>query len=614
MDTYNAKIAAGWILYYTDEGYPYYYHPETQESEWAEYDDEGDNNWKEINTSNDEIGAVYTEEEVNNSQIYNEDSTEEDSDEEVSDEGSDEDDSDDYGSSEEDEETVNGDEDNVLSKLSDDAFDRAMEAKFKAYLRTPAGQAAAEAELNRIGRRFEKRSNKRSRQQEKEYVRSLMERKKHDDIAAQQRHQQQSFFSNVMQLTTQWLYPEMPVKKNKTKKKFHESEIQSKNSRVDSVDQSSSHRGNHRRYDDFNRETNHRQNVSIKGSDSPSRSHAASLSSSETSETDSFSSEDSDVKQIDAPLFSEVSLPAWMSNFLGLSSTNECDESNEDVEEGMIERNNRDIISRVDPLAACRTMTNTVAHTARTFAQRNYSQIGSQMGTAAAVTSNIVQQGAYSAGCVFVQVFGVLFERLNPLLENFVETVVDYNLHTTAPSSNLIRDEPSPPRRLVDAKEASHQQSNRNVMDPEQPPAATDEILVNHEPALNHIKAPNLQNSPKPPSGPPPRQKAHVVIDHDNKRSDDMNAIKNESTESREEAQSTVSKVTLQSTEDDAHEIAMEPDNPDIETIGCQDVVNCSDDSNAVGNNDDVEGVVANVISDIMDKAIPSGAAEELHK
>lgn len=41
--SYEEKINDGWVLYYSEEGYPYYYKESTGESEWAPVTDDDGN-------------------------------------------------------------------------------------------------------------------------------------------------------------------------------------------------------------------------------------------------------------------------------------------------------------------------------------------------------------------------------------------------------------------------------------------------------------------------------------------------------------------------------------------------------------------------------------------
>jgi len=51
LSIHEQKVSDGWVLYYNEDGYPYYYNESTGESEWAEYEEyveEQNNDYEEV--------------------------------------------------------------------------------------------------------------------------------------------------------------------------------------------------------------------------------------------------------------------------------------------------------------------------------------------------------------------------------------------------------------------------------------------------------------------------------------------------------------------------------------------------------------------------------------
>lgn len=301
-----------------------------------------------------------------------------------------------------------------------------MEAQFKAYLRTPEGLAAMEAELERVGKSLDKRTSNAASAKEREYVRNIMLSK--DKVPAVANEDFSLSYSSLVswggkltQYASSWIVPAAtaPSASKLTKGKLKRAATTSRSGGAVKKQGGEGTAKQRITTGAGAGPLSSELDEDVEGgkghtpSSPTDNSSRATNDDDDTSENDSISSDDSDVKEVTAPLFNEFS--SWLSW-----------------------ENGQRIWNR-----ATKASTRVVSSTNHLLEQYEVKQrtvqaleaVGEKVIPIMSNISTTVMDTTYSAlqGC---------FNRLNPLMITFVEQVVDGNAIVRAPPP--VKDEESP--------------------------------------------------------------------------------------------------------------------------------------------------------------------------
>ncbi|KAJ1426236.1 hypothetical protein B484DRAFT_85548 [Ochromonadaceae sp. CCMP2298] len=344
---HESKLRSGWVLYHNEEGFPYFFNENSGESEWARVTDESYYyvyGYAQGEEGPDK-GLPQAEDSGDSDEEGNADDDEEgELDGDIGDSGSD--------SSDESEDSNAGEgyEDRKRRLLARRVQDALLEKQFKEYLASEQGQEAAEEEVYQVERRVRRRAGKKARTEEREYVRQLVVSKKTDGeipqgagaassssvsapallarlglLGPRLSRQADAAFVRIAAVPTQWAASALSWMTGAP---------------ADAGAVGAQRAGRHRRggrsgaggtgaskYDDFNRETKHRGAGAADAEVGAGAGAGAaagvgmvpasgySYSSDDLAESSdddvSLSSDDSDIQEVDKPLFAD--LPPWLS-------------------------------------------------------------------------------------------------------------------------------------------------------------------------------------------------------------------------------------------------------------------------------------------------------------